>query len=223
MRKYVLLAGGGKVGYYLARTLFESGYHVGLVELDPASAERTASDLGITVVCGDATEPDILRDADVAEASYVLALTGSDETNLAICQLAKASFGVAEAVARVINPKNEAIMKRLGVDATISTTALAAQTIEKVLPANGLRLSSIFSEGDLEMAELVLDAASPAVGRTVATVVLPEESLLIALQREGGISIPRGRTVFQAGDRVFALARKASVAGLSLALLGGRP
>lgn len=222
MRKYVLLVGGGKVGYYLARTLVESGYYVGLVEIDQAVADRAASDLGITVVCGDATEPDILLDADAAEASYVLALTGSDEINLAICQLAKASFGVAEVVARVINPKNEAIMKRLGIDATISTTALAAQTIEKVLPARGMRLSSIFSEGDLEMAELVLEANSPVVGLAVASVSLPEESLLIALQRADGTFIPRGKTVFLAGDRVFALARMASLPGLRLALLGGR-
>jgi trk system potassium uptake protein len=220
MNKYVLLVGGGKLGFYLARTLIESGYRVGMIEEDGAQAEKVAGELDITVVSGDATEPEILRDAGIEEAGYVVALTGSDEVNLAVCQMAKFAFHTPEVVARVINPRNEAIMKRLGVDATISTTALAAQTIEKVLPANGMRLSQIFNQGDVEMAEVELEGGGPAIGKSVAEVELPEDSLLIAIIRDGLVSFPRGRTVFTEGDRVFALARQSSAGALRLALLG---
>jgi trk system potassium uptake protein TrkA len=221
MTRYVLLVGGGKVGYYLAATLKRSGYHVGMVEADAARAAKLADDLDITVVVGDATEPESLGDADAPEARYVVALTGDDAVNLAVCQMAKRDFGVPETVARVIDPKNEALFKRLGVDATISTTAIAAETIEKVLPANGMRLSPIFSQGDVEMAEVELVEGSPVEGRSLAEVSLPEDCLLIAIIRGGTVSFPRGRTVFERGDRVFALARRAAESGLRAALLGG--
>jgi trk system potassium uptake protein TrkA len=221
MNKYVLLVGGGKLGFYLARTLLESGHRVGMIEADGAQAEKVSGELDITVVSGDGTEPETLRDAGIEEAGYLVALTGSDEVNLAVCQMAKFTFHTPEVVARVIDPRNEAIMRRLGVDATISTTALAAQTIEKVLPANGMRLSQIFSQGDLEMAEVELVAGSPVIGKPVCELELPEDSLLIAITRDGRVSLPRGRSVLAEGDRVFALARQGAAGELRLSLLGG--
>lgn len=222
MTKYVLLVGGGKVGYYLAATLKRKGYRVGMIESNPERASKIANELDISVIVGDATEPETLGEADASEARYIVALTGSDEVNLAVCQMAKAGFGVIEAIARVINPKNEAVLKRLGVDATISTTAIAAETIEKVLPANGMRLSPIFSQGDVEMAEVQLPEGSPVEGRPLSGISLPEDCLLIAVIRDGQVSFPRGRTVFSAGDRVFALTRRPAEEGLRAALLGGR-
>lgn len=221
MKNYVLIVGGGKLGFYLARTLLERGYRVGMVEADEAQAAKAAVELGITVISGDATEPETLGDADVGEARYLVALTGSDEANLAVCQMAKFAYRVPEVIARVANPRNEAIMKRLGVDATISTTALAAEMIEKALPANGMRLSPIFSQGDVELAELELEAGSAVLGKAVAEAPLPEDCLLIAVVRGGEVSFPRGKTVFREGDRVFALARKSAAGALKAALLGG--
>lgn len=222
MRNYVLLVGGGKVGYYLADALKKGGYQVGVVEADGRRAEKLAAELGVTVIKGDATDLETLEDADAREARYLVALTGSDETNLAACQMAKRAFAVPETIARVINPKNEKVYKLLGVDATISTTAMAAETIEKVLPAKGVRLSPIFSSGDVELAEAELESGSPAVGKAVVEVDLPVDCLLISILRDGTVSFPRGRTVFQAGDRVFALARRDAAEGLRAALLGGR-
>jgi trk system potassium uptake protein TrkA len=221
MTRYVLLVGGGKVGYYLAETLQKSGYRVGMIEADPERAAKIAGDLDITVIVGDATEPETMREADAFEARYLVALTGSDEANLAACQMAKRGFGVPEAIARAINPKNEEIFKRLGIDATISTTAIAAETIEKVLPANGMRLSPIFSQGDVEMAEVELTEGAPVGGKALAEISLPEDCLLIAVIRGGVVSFPRGKTVFEKGDRVFALVRREAEAALRAALLGG--
>lgn len=222
MKNYVILVGGGKVGYYLADALRKSGYQVGIIEADGRRAEKLAGELGVTVIRGDATDLETLEDADAREARYLVALTGSDETNLAVCQMAKRVFAVPETIARVINPKNEKIYKLLGVDATISTTAMAAETIEKVLPAKGVRLSPIFSSGDVELAEVELKAGAPAIGRAVIEVDLPVDCLLIAVLRDGAVSFPRGRTVFEEGDRVFALARRDAAEGLRAALLGGR-
>jgi trk system potassium uptake protein TrkA len=220
MKNYVLLAGGGKVGYHLAATLRKNGWQVGLVEADPVRASKIARDLGITVIGGDATDLEILSDADAGEARYVVALTGSDEANLAVCQMAKTAFGVQETIARVINPKNEGLFRLLGVDETISTTSVAAETIEKVLPAKGMRLSPIFSSGDVEMAEVEIHEASRAHGKTVADLDLPADSLLIAVTRAGAVLFPRGKTAFEAGDRVFALVRRKDADALQAALNG---
>lgn len=218
---YVLVVGGGKIGYYLADALLRSGYRVGLVESDPARAAKVAQELGIAVINGDGTELEVLEDAEAAEATYLVAATGKDELNLAVCQMAKARFRVPFAVARVINPKNEGIFKRLGIDATISTTAIAAQTIENVLPSGGMRLFSLFAGGDVELAELELREGGPATGSSVMDLRLPEDCVLIALMREGSVSFPRGKTVLLAGDRVFALARRGSAEALRRSLLGG--
>jgi trk system potassium uptake protein TrkA len=221
MKKYVLVVGGGKVGYYLADTLKRNGYLVGVVEADAERARKIADDLDISVIAGDATEPAILEDANASQARYVVALTGSDESNLAICQMAKREFGVPETIARAINPKNEAVFKRLGIDATISTTAMAAETIEKVLPANGMRLSPIFSQGDVEMAEVEITEKSRVLGKALAEVGLPGDCLLIAVIRDGTVAFPRGRTVFRGGDRVYALTRRSNEDELREALMGG--
>jgi len=219
---YVLIIGAGKIGYHLAKALIQDGRRVGMIEADAGRAARVARELGITVICGDGTELETLADAEAGEATYVVAAMGRDELNLAACQMAKARFGASFAVARVIDPRNEAAFKRLGVDATISTTAIAAQTIENVLPSNGMRLSSIFAGGDIELAELLLEEGSPASGMAVADLRIPEDCVLIAVMSGESVSFPRGKTVLRSGDRVFALARKGSAEALKRSLLGGR-
>jgi trk system potassium uptake protein TrkA len=221
MMPYALIAGGGKVGYYLAATLKESRYAVGMIESDAGRAKTVSDSLGITVILGDATELETLEAAEASQAKYFVALTGSDEANLAACQMAKRAFGVQETVARVSNPGNEDIFRRLGVDATICTTSVAAMTIEKILPANGMRFSPIFSQGDVEMAEIEIEENSPARGKALSEIRLPEDCLLIAVIREDKVSFPRGRTVLERGDKVFSLTRRADGPALRSSLIGG--
>jgi len=218
---YVLIVGGGKIGYHLAKTLLRSGYTIGMIESDAARSERIAEDLGLTVITGDGTDLEVLADADAGEATYFVAVTGRDEINLAACQMAKSRFKVPLTVARVIDPRNEGIFKRLGVDSTISTTTIAARTIENVLPSNGMRIFSIFEGGDVELTEVALGDGSAAIGTAVADLRLPEDCVLISLIRDGSVSFPRGKTRLMAGDRVFALVRRESADALERVLLGG--
>lgn len=217
---YILIVGGGKVGFYLAKTLRGDRHLVGMVERDAERSRVLAQDLGVTVICGDGTDMDILRDAGADEADYVAAVTGRDEENLVICQLAKKHFKAPLTIARVNDPKNQSIFKLLGVDATVSTTALAAQMIENALPLNGMRIFSVFQQGDVEIVEAELREGSPVSGQQVSQLRLPEECVLITVIHDGSISFPRGKTVLEAGDRVFALARRQSVQALKIVLLG---
>lgn len=218
---YILIVGGGEIGYHLARTLLGDSNHIGLVEGNAERCQQLAEQLDITVVKGDGSDLDVLREAGAEEAQYVVAVTGRDADNLVICQLAKRYFRVPLTIARVNDPRNQTVFKSLGVDATVSSTALAAQVIQNALPLNGLRIFSIFQQGEVEFTEAELKEGSPVAGLPVSRLQLPEECVLIAVIRDGRIDLPRGGTVLQAGDRVFALARRQKVEALEKALLGG--
>ncbi len=217
----VIIVGAGKVGFYLAKVLNASKYEVVLVERDEARGAIVAEKLEIKVYRGDGTDIWTLRDAGANHAMYFVSATGSDADNLVACQVAKRHFHVRHTIARVIDPGNEGLFRILGVDAVISTTALAAKTIGNVFPSNGLRLTSIFDRGDVEMAEVNLTDTSPVVGQPVSELKLPEDCLLVAILRDDTVSLPRGRTILEAEDRVFAVARRSAASALRRALAGG--
>ena len=218
---YILIIGGGKIGYYLTKTLLQANYSVGIVEQDEKRCVTLAEDFEITVINGDGTDIKVLREAAVADARYAVAVTGRDEVNLVICQLAKKYFQVPVTIARVNNPENQRIFKILGVDATISTTALAAQFIGNELPLNGMRILSLFQQGDVEVVEVELKESSPVTGSAVSRLELPDECVLITVIHDGKISFPRGKTILRANDRIFALVKRESVDFLKKNLLGG--
>ncbi|MGH9201889.1 MAG: potassium channel family protein, partial [Vicinamibacterales bacterium] len=135
---YTIVVGGGKVGYYLARELVGEGHEVLIIEQDPAKCERIAEELGDIVLKGDGCEATTMEKAGFGRADMVVAVTGDDEDNLVCCQVAKVKFSVPRTIARINNPKNEAIFKRLGIDTTVSATAAILAQIEQELPTHHL-------------------------------------------------------------------------------------
>jgi len=130
---YVIVIGGGKVGYYLTKHLLERGYEVTLIEKDPRRAETLTSQLGEVVMVGDGDEMAFLATTGMERAEVVVAVTGDDEDNLVACQLAKRKFNVPKTVARVNNPSNVQIFKTLGVDVTLSATEVLLDLLEREL------------------------------------------------------------------------------------------
>ena len=161
---FVLVVGGGKVGYYLTKELSESGHEVVLMEKDRGRADQIADEIGSIVVAKDGCEGSALAEAGANRADVVAAVTGDDEDNLVICQMAKHHFAVRKTIARVNNPKNEPLFKHLGVDELISPTRMILGSIEQDIPVHELLHLAPLS-GDFELIEAQLDDASPAVGR----------------------------------------------------------
>lgn len=217
---YVIVAGGGKVGYYLARTLLSEEHEVLIVERDRRRADAIAEDLGSVVLRGDACEVSTLAEAGASRADVVVAVTGDDEDNLVICQLAKKRFNAGRVVARINNPKNRRIFGKLGVDAAISSTELILTQIQQELPGQALIQLVKLRAKELELVEATLGAGSPLVGREVGAAGLPENSSLLLILREGEAIIPSGQTVLQQGDEVVALARTESESALRELLAG---
>src|SRR5262245_35397079 len=218
--RYILIAGGGKVGVNLARELYESGHEVALIERDAARAVALSSKLDCPVFVGDSSTHDVLDNAAAARARVFVAATGSDQDNLIACQVAKKVFGVPKTIARASNPKNEEVMARLGVDSTVSSTAIIQQVIERELPTVRIKTLLSLQAGAFQILEYPLDGSSPATGRALREIDLPHESNLIAILRGGEMVIPRGETKLEDGDVVVALVNTDQEAGLRLALLG---
>lgn len=214
------VVGDGKVGYYLVKTLLARGNNVAVVEKERERCERLAQELDVLVIQGDGTAPQALADAQADRAEVIAAVTGRDEDNLVACQVAKRLFGVGRAIARVNNPKNEAVLEALGVDAAVSSTSLIAQLIEEEMAIGSLRPILTLGRGQVVLVELRLNADSPAAGRQVQELALPEDVVLVAIARGRDVLLPRGGTRLEPGDSVVALLSTAQRGPVKRLLVG---
>lgn len=203
---HIVIVGGGKVGYYLAKTLMERN-RITLIEKDPELCRRISDDLGIVVLAGDAVKPGVLADAAAESADVVVAATGKDEDNLIVCQVVQEYFAVPRVIARVNNPRNEPVFRALGVSLTVSSTAVIAQLIEQEVATQDLRTLLTFNRGNLAIVETRLGKESPVVGSRVADIadLLPQNCVLVTIIRKGSVILPRGETQLEAGDEVLAV------------------
>jgi trk system potassium uptake protein TrkA len=218
--RYIIIAGGGKVGVNLARELYESGHEVAMIEQDTARAVVLSSKLDCQVFVGDSSTHDVLETAGASRARVFVAATGSDQDNLIACQVAKKVFGVPKTIARASNPKNEEVMARLGVDSTVSSTSIIQQVIERELPTVRIKTLLSLQSGAFQILEYPLDSVSPATGHALREINLPNESNIIAVLRSNKLVVPRGETKLEDGDVVVALVNAAEESQLRLALLG---
>jgi trk system potassium uptake protein TrkA len=217
---YIIIVGGGKIGYYLAKELLEDQHEALIIEQDAEKCAQIADDLGEVVMLGDGCEAATLERAGMARADMVIALTGDDEDNLVVCQVAKHKFDVPHTVARINNPKNESIFKKLGIDATISSTSVILAHIEQELPSHPL-IPLMALKGGLEIVEVKIPPEAQVVGRPIKGILLPQQSLItLIVGSDGQARLPTGDTVIQAGDEVVAVTMLENEEGLRSALTG---
>ncbi len=204
---YVIVAGGGKVGFYLARALLNEGHEVLVVEQNKRKSASISEELGSVVMLGNADEARTLEEAGANRAHVVVAVTGDDEDNLVICQVAKHKFKVDRTIARINNPKNEAIFKLLGIDATVSSTNLILAQIEQELPSQALIHHLLLQNVGLELVEGVVSSNSPVVGKPLKDVKLPGNTKIILMMRGQDAIVPTGSTEIEALDSVMAVTK----------------
>ncbi len=218
---YAIVAGGGKVGSNVARTLLELGHEVTMIEQRLARFIRLEEEFGPSVIRGDATEISVLERAGVARPpELLLAVTGDDEDNLIIAQIAKEGYGVRKVIARVNDPRNQQHFDLLGITQTICATTSILGLVEHEVPEHGLvPLLELRKEG-LVVAEVQIEGGSPVAGKRVGGVRLPEGSRLISVFRQGRTELVEETTVMRPGDQVLAVVSKGSEPALRRALLG---
>jgi trk system potassium uptake protein TrkA len=200
---YVIIAGAGKVGWNLARELIEKGHEVTLLENDRRRYLVVEQELEHAVQYGDASELWVLERAGIQRADLMIAVTGDDEDNILICQMARDKYDVERIVARVNNPRNLDHFKELGIEPAVSATDLILRLIEHEVPQYGLVHLLDLAGDRLEIIELIVHEESPVAGNRVGEVDMPDGSLIISVLREGGGFVPQGDTVIEAGDEVL--------------------
>jgi trk system potassium uptake protein TrkA len=200
---YVIIAGAGKVGWNLARELIGRDQEVTLIESDHAKYRVVAEELDHAIQYGDATELWVLERAGIERADLMIAVTGDDEDNMLICQMAKEKYGCQRIVARVNNPRNLQHFRLLGVQPAVSATDLILRLIEHEVPEYGLVQLLALEEEHLEIIEIEVGEGSQAASSRVGDVQLPLGSLIISVLRGGSGFVPQSDTVIEAGDQVM--------------------
>jgi len=202
---YIIIVGAGKVGYFLAKRLLKSKHTVSIVEKNRDICEDIAKELEALVINGDACDPRILQEAGIERADVLAAVTGEDEDNLIICQVAKERFGVQRTVGRVNNPDNEHTFAELGIDVPVDSTNIIAKIIEEEVSFSDFVNLMSFKRGKLAIVRVDLPADSPAINKEVKNIELPQDSVLVSIVRGEEVIVPKGDTVLRAGDDVIAL------------------
>lgn len=207
-----LIIGGGKVGFNLFKLLKEKNYEVVIVERDKDTCLKIAEDISADVICGDGTDLDVLNDAGIEEAEIIAAVTGTDEENLVICQIAKTCFNTNKTIARVNNPKNIEMFKTLGIDNIVCSTEVIANLVEFELDRNEYKIVTTFERGSMFIAEIEMDSLSNWCNKTIKDLVLPEECLIVSILRANNVIYPKGDTEILDKDKVLIITNKSALA-----------
>ena len=231
---YIIVVGGGRLGYYLLKALLNEGHEVLVLEKDARICKTITDELGSVCFRGDGCEAATLAEVGTGRADMFVAVTGDDEDNLVACQVAKHKHNVPRTIARLRNPRNAVIFKKLGVDVTISTTDLILEAIEREVPTHpatqlltidtgeGPHWSAVdAAEKGLVIVDVKITAESKTVGKAVKDLSLPKESkLALIIPVEGSAHVPVANTVLQAGDQIIAVTSPDSKEALQAALTG---
>ncbi len=203
---YIIIIGGGKIGYYLCKTLLGEGHEVLIIERDADRYERITDELGSVCVEGDGCEISTLAEAGTNRCDIFIAATDGDEDNLVACQVAKRTFQVPRTIALVNNPKNDVIFKKLGIDVTVSSTAIILEHIEQEVPTHSLVHLFTLGKGEMEVVEIRLPREGYALGKQIKDLMLPPDSVLSLIMRKGQKPlVPSLDTVLESGDQIVAV------------------
>ncbi len=196
----IVVIGGGKVGYYLAKTLLSYNHRVSVIEMKRETCQKVADELNIPVFQGDATKIDILKNAETSKADVVIAVTGQDEENLIACQLAKNNFRVAKTIARVNNPKNTKVFLKLGVDIPVSSTDIITDMIEQEVDYAGMKTLTSVKNNRIVVSEIEIRKNSPVFNRRVMDIKMPRDCQLVSIIKNDELMRPAEHLVLLEGD-----------------------
>jgi trk system potassium uptake protein TrkA len=217
---YIIVGGGGQIGYYVTKGLVAQGHEVLLLDKDAQRVQTLSDELGLNVLRGDACEARTLEENGCSRANVVIAVTGDDEDNLVICQLAKERFHVKKTIARVNNPKNEHIFARLGITTTVSPTKNILRLIETEVPHHNVVPLMNLKQVGIEFVEVSVPRKSPAIGKSPTQISLPEHSTIVLIMRGNSYFMPGNQTTIQAEDQIFALVKDTDEPALRRAIFG---
>ena len=221
---YVIVAGGGKIGFALAQALMANGHEVLCIEKDAHRCAVIAEDLGSASYLGDSCEVSVLEEAGTGRAQVFVAVTGDDADNLIACQVAKRRFRVPRTVARINDPKNREIFRILGVDATVNSTDVIMSQIAQEMPSRPLTQVLSLRGTGRELCQVEVTPDSPLLGEEIRLLRLPGDSeIILIVGPDQTVSTPTSGLQLKAGQVVLAVTREEEETALREALTGVSP
>lgn len=214
----IIVIGGGKVGFYLCKTLIEHGHQPLIIEKNKQTCEYLSNQLDISAINADGSTIEALTSANASKADSVIAVTGQDQDNLISCQLAKKIFHVPKTVARVNNPKNAEVMKKLGIDIPISSTDNIARLLEREVDTARIKSLLSLNRGEASLCELMIPDDYVLSGKRLFELDIPEDAVIAAIFRQDKLIIPRGNAQIISGDKVLVIAKDRIIHELSASL-----
>jgi len=218
---YIIISGGGEVGYYLARVLLSEGHEILVVEKDGKRCDLISEDMGEVVLRGDCCEARTMEEVGASRADMLIAVTGDDDDNLVVCQVAKHKFNVPHTIARIKNPRRRPLFEKMGIDRIVSSTELILAHIEQELPSHPLVPLLKLSHERFEMVEVKVAPDSKMVGKKLGDFkMLPNSLVCLVVGKEKGPRIPTMDTVLEAEDEIIAVTESGSEENLRNILTG---
>jgi trk system potassium uptake protein len=218
---YIIVVGGGKVGYHLGKALLNEGHEILIIERERSRIELISNDLGSVCLLGDGCEVSTQSDAGAARADMLIAVTGDDEDNLVACQVAKHKFKVPRTIARINNPNNEAIFRRLGIDVTVNSTDVIMESIQQEVPTHMLTHLMTLHERGVEMVEIKIPSEARSIGKKIKDIELPPGSIItLIIRRDQKPLMAAPDIVILTGDQIIALTPTDTESQLKNALRG---
>lgn len=198
-----LIIGGGKIGFNLLKTLNNNGYSTTLIEKDISICNRIVGEIDGDIMCGDGTDLDVLKEADIQDTDVIAAVTGKDEVNFAICQIVKINFNTSEIIARINNPKNRQIFKAIGINKTVCSTEVIANLIESELTDDKLKVIQTLNRGEMLLIETIIDEKTAWCNKLINAINIPSGCIIVSILREKMIIEPNGSTELKKDDKVL--------------------
>ncbi len=216
----IMLIGGGKLIYHLAKNLISKGHFIIIINKDKDYSVEISRKLKATIIHGDGSDPAIMENAGIYKTDVLTALTGKDHENLFICMMARKYFGVERTTALVNNPDNESLFNKLGIASIFNITDLLSSLIEQNVVYEDISNLLTLEGGKLSVTQYIIPEDAPAVGKTLKEIDLPLSIVLGGVIRNGDIVIPRGRTKIEAGDKLLIISLPEEQA-MAIKILGG--
>ncbi|MFC1984412.1 potassium channel family protein [Chloroflexota bacterium] len=218
---YIVVVGGGRLGYYLTKALLDEGHEVLIIERSAIIHENIVGEMGSVCIRGDGCEASTLAGVGTSRADMLIAVTGDDEDNLVACQVAKHKFNVPRTIAHIRNPQNETIFMKLGVDITVSSTNIILEHLKEEVPTHPLTHLLTIRDKGLEVVEIKIPPESITIGKTIKELSLPPGSTLsLIIRKEHKPIIPKSNTILQAEDQIIAVTTPESEETLRATLRG---
>ena len=214
----MVIVGGGKVGWNLARIMLERRHTVSLIERDRQKCEKLADELDAAIFRGDGTNVAVLEAAGTQDADVFMTVTGSDQDNLVACHVARDHFHAKKVISRVNDPRNIETFRVLGIENTVCSTDILTKMIEQEADLAHMHLIATLNQGKAGICSMTLPSNTALDGVALKDISLPRGTLVISLIRRGVLTIPNGSTILQAGDELVAVSEDKSQKALMRAL-----